>query len=335
MNSRYSVERFPDTTSNLALARRLFLNRLSECTRFPKYFEIETVHACNARCRMCTIHAWNRDKPSVMADSLFSKFADDVASQRDWIESICLNRDGEPTLDKRLPDRVAMLKDRGIRKVTLSTNGQLLDEEQAGALIEAGLDDIMISIDGITKEVFEGIRIGLDFHRVRENTLRLIRLRNEKRDAMNIRIRMVIQEANEHQVEAFLEYWKSKLNGSDDVYGMNCHTWGNQLANESEANVRRLADQPCVSPFSTMIVQSDGFVPLCGCDYNGAHCLGDFGTQTIQEIWRGEAYARLRERHATGRRNEVPMCRGCALWERKVHGQKKDNDRNGLETDET
>jgi hypothetical protein len=29
------------------------------------------------------------------------------------------------------------------------------------------------------------------------------------------------------------------------------------------------------------------------------------------------------------------MCRGCALWERKVHGQKKDNDRNGLETDET
>lgn len=115
---------------------------------------------------------------------------------------------------------------------------------------------------------------------------------------------------------------------------MKCHSWGNQLREEDEADVQRLADVPCVSPFSTMIIQSDGLVPLCGCDYNGSHCLGDFSKQSIQEIWQGTAYARLRRLHATGSRNEVAMCRGCSLWEREVHGQKKDNDRNGLKGDE-
>lgn len=197
---------FPDTPRNRALARRLFLDSLADCMRFPKYFEIETVHACNARCRMCTIHEWSRDKPTVMSGGLFRKYANDVQRQGDWIESICLNRDGEPTLDKRLPDRVALLKEHGIRKVTLSTNGQLLGESLAKALLEAGLDDIMVSIDGTTKEVFEGIRVGLDFHRVRENTLGLIRLRDEGRYPLNIRVRMVIQEENSHQVDSFLGY---------------------------------------------------------------------------------------------------------------------------------
>ena len=30
---------------------------------FPKYIEIETVNACNARCPMCTINDWERNYP--------------------------------------------------------------------------------------------------------------------------------------------------------------------------------------------------------------------------------------------------------------------------------
>ena len=30
--------------------------------RFPRYIEIETVHACNAKCDMCTINDWQREK---------------------------------------------------------------------------------------------------------------------------------------------------------------------------------------------------------------------------------------------------------------------------------
>ena len=39
---------------------------------YPKYVEIETVNACNARCPMCTINDWERNYP-VMRDNVFDK----------------------------------------------------------------------------------------------------------------------------------------------------------------------------------------------------------------------------------------------------------------------
>ena len=54
---------------------------------------------------------------------------------------------GEPLIRKNCATLVRMLKERpGIEKVTLTTNGVLL-EEQIADLAEAGLDDINISLD--------------------------------------------------------------------------------------------------------------------------------------------------------------------------------------------
>ena len=44
---------------------------------FPKYIEIETVNACNARCPMCTINDWERNYP-VMKDDVWNKVSDDI-----------------------------------------------------------------------------------------------------------------------------------------------------------------------------------------------------------------------------------------------------------------
>ena len=43
------------------LNRRIDLNSSYEgLLNYPKYVEIETVNACNARCPMCTINDWER-----------------------------------------------------------------------------------------------------------------------------------------------------------------------------------------------------------------------------------------------------------------------------------
>ena len=42
---------------------------------FPRFIEIETVNACNARCPMCTIADWQRKTPT-MKDALFRRIAD-------------------------------------------------------------------------------------------------------------------------------------------------------------------------------------------------------------------------------------------------------------------
>src|SRR6266480_4753996 len=101
---------------------------------FPSYLEIETVNACNARCPMCTIDDWTRAaKP--MSQSLFEKLAAELAEHADAVKRVSLYRDGEPLIDKRLPDRVALLKQGGIREVAISTNVSLLNAERSRALL--------------------------------------------------------------------------------------------------------------------------------------------------------------------------------------------------------
>ena len=83
---------------------------------YPKYVEIETVNACNARCKMCTINDWERNYPT-MKDDVFTKIADDLIENKRFLKRVSLYRDGEPLLDKKLPQRIKYLKDGGVENI--------------------------------------------------------------------------------------------------------------------------------------------------------------------------------------------------------------------------
>jgi radical SAM protein with 4Fe4S-binding SPASM domain len=68
---------------------------------------------------------------------------------------------GEPMLVKDLAQRVKYLKDRNIY-VLFNTNGTLLTKANGRALIEAGLDELRVSLDAAEAEVFQMVR-GKDF----------------------------------------------------------------------------------------------------------------------------------------------------------------------------
>lgn len=314
---------FSKNKTNTALAKRIFLNELQDCLYFPKYFEIETVNFCNARCIMCSIGDWKNRKNAVMNADLFSKFTDEVGNYKDWVETVCLSRDGEPTLDGQLVSRVRMLKLAGIKKVTFSTNGQLLARGLSEELIRVGLDDIMVSLDGITKETFEKIRQRLNYEIILKNTLELIRLRDALNPRMSIRLRMVVTDENQHEVGDWLRFWGSRVSQRDKVYAMPVHTWGNQLREESADLVKLYADKPCVSVFSTITMHVDGKIGLCCVDYSSKNLMGDFSKQSLKEIWTGEAFNKVRQLHTNGGRNEIALCRGCDLWDREYRIAKK------------
>ncbi|MBF0319229.1 MAG: radical SAM protein [Nitrospirae bacterium] len=306
---------YPQTDENQALAKRIFLKNLDDCIKFPKYFEIETVNACNARCVMCSVKEWTKRKDPIMRMDLFHKFVEEIKEYSGWVETVCLNRDGEPLLDKEVPKRIALLKEIGIRKVTLSTNGQLLTSETATRLIEADLDDIMVSIDGITKETFEKIRHGLNYDTVLENTLGLIRLRNSINPGMIIRIRMVVMPENMHEIEPWMKHWSKQIGKNDRIYAKPLHTWGNQV-NTVDANpdADDSAD-PCVSPFSSMVIHVDGTVPMCGIDFRNKYLMGNLEKESIREIWSGEGFSGIRMLHAQRKKNTIPFCYRCPIWE--------------------
>lgn len=299
------------------LLKRLGMKELSESYFFPKYLAIETCNNCNARCIMCPKGKKGTSSMQMMDKGLFDKILEEISFYADWVEMICLNSDGEPLLDQEIAQKIRRLKGIGVKHVNISTNGQLLTRHKIRELLESGLDDIRISLDGFTRETFEKVRRGLQYDVVKENILNLIEMRDETGSKMEIRLRMVELEENGNEREAWMEYWKKILQTTDKVQLMPMHTWSGKIAEETQQKIDYYAGRPCISVFSSFAINYDGMVQLCDSDVEQKVIMGDVAKHSIREIWQGEKFNLAREWHVSGQRNMIEICRGCDHWDRK------------------
>jgi len=297
------------------LVRRVSADeRYEDLLSFPRYIEIETVNACNARCPMCTIADWQRHTPT-MKDDLFKRIADEIIEHRDVVKRVGLFRDGEPLLDKKLPKRVAMLMDGGVKMTSICTNVSLLTEERSRALLEAGLGLIILSIDSLDKEVFESIRVRLKLEEVLENAHKFIELRDQIRPETQIYMRMIRQESNYDEWPTYEAFWRPKLAPNDKLYYHNIFNWGGQLDGfEAVAPTRELA-LPCVSLWSLLVIFGDGRVPLCNVDYNNKYPTGSVLENSIAELWQSKIMSEKRELHLSSKKGCISICKNCNVWD--------------------
>ena len=172
------------------ISTRLNLKSLNDAEYFPKYFQIETVRICNARCPFCAIDKWDKSVP-LMEDSLFEKIVSEFKNYTKWIEFVALQRAGEPLLDKKISQRVKLLKSIGIKKISMSTNASLLTENKAEELLKSGLDEIILSIDSIDKENYEKMRVGLKYENTITNIKNYFFIRDKINQKSTIRVRGV------------------------------------------------------------------------------------------------------------------------------------------------
>ena len=289
-------------------------SKINDLLRFPRFFEIETVNACNARCPMCTIDDWQRKTPT-MKDSLFNKIVDELREHSDTIQRVSLYRDGEPLLDKKLPKRVQLLKDNGIKQVSIATNVSLLNEKRSIDLLESGIDLVIMSIDSLDKNIFESIRARLDFDEVIENAKRFIELRDRISPNTRIWMRMIRQKSNIDEWPYYEQYWSKYLNKNDRIYYHNIFNWGGQLDGFSPVKSTYEPNLPCVSLWSLFVIFGDGKVPLCNVDYNNKFPLGDVTKSSIEEIWRSSLLNKYRDMHLGHKKDNISICQNCNVWD--------------------
>lgn len=118
---------------------------------------LDTTNACNLRCRMCyTADEGNRARQD-MSVPLYEKIAGQVFSKARFLYLGCAT---EPLLNNDFKRLVAITAKSGVPFVSLCTNGMLMTEEIADALIAGGFSEIIFSVDGATRETYEFIRRG-------------------------------------------------------------------------------------------------------------------------------------------------------------------------------
>ncbi|MCX7719395.1 MAG: radical SAM protein [Candidatus Sumerlaeaceae bacterium] len=136
-----------------------------------RYIHVEGSFLCNLECRMCP-RLVEGHAEGLMPFERFSRLFPIFP----YLDYVVLTGYGEPTLNPRLPEFVAAVRSRGPRP-RLTTNGTILSEEKARALLDAGIDNLHVSIDAGTKETFERVRAGARWERVLENSRRFNELR--------------------------------------------------------------------------------------------------------------------------------------------------------------
>ncbi len=264
--------------------------------RFPAVVRLETTNACNAKCIICPHREMHR--PIVTMDQgLYTRLIDECA--REGCREVHLHNFGEPLLDKRIEERIAYAKQKGIRRVKIFCNGSLLTPERSQRLIEAGLDEIKVSFDGATREEFERIRTPLKFDAVAENVIALVELRN----ALGSKLRVRVACCSTTDKAATMQLLEKKV---DKFAFGKLHNWGGQ--SEAKNGIRK----PCSRLWRTFTVLAGGEVALCCLDYDGQQILGrvDDG-RSILDVWNGPLYRSVRRYHREARQEEIPLCANC------------------------
>jgi len=295
---RSAVERTLLARSRL-VRRALLATGRDRAVVLPDIVQIESTNICNARCVFCPRGEMRR-RQGVMEDGLYRRIVDECAAL--GIRHVRLHNYGEPFVDRALPDKVAYAKERGIAEVGVISNGSLITEDVARAVIEAGLDAVNISVDASGRVVFEQTRVGLKYDQVIANVERLVRLKKELGRARPKLILSFVRQGNSADEEAFIVRWSAI---ADKVHVTDLHNWAGTLDARAEITY------PCYRQWLTFTILWDGRVSLCCADFDGRVVLGDLRTSTIREIWESDTYRQVRREQLES--GGPAICRSCDL----------------------
>lgn len=140
---------------------------------------IEPTSRCNLDCRTCMRNSWN-EPMGQMDSSLYHRILAEL-TERPKPPTIFFGGIGEPLSHPRIVDMVASAKKIGAR-VELISNGILLGEDMAPALLKAGLDYLWVSIDGAHPESYLDVRLGDHLPEIIDNLHRWQRLSDGRTD---------------------------------------------------------------------------------------------------------------------------------------------------------
>lgn len=118
----------------------------------PLYVKLKVFYGCNLKCEMC--NHWRETREPPVSPERFKAVIAELAEL--GTKKIHISG-GEPMLRPQIPELIDFATAHGI-KVTMTTNGTLIDKTRARQLVEAGLRGVNISIDSPIRRMHEKIR---------------------------------------------------------------------------------------------------------------------------------------------------------------------------------
>ncbi len=311
----------------------------------PTHYDVAVSVICNIKCPFCPRQTFGDEVVSgLMGREHFEPIVPHLeASQRTGLYGL-----GEPFLNKRFFEFLAAAKEQGTYCMT-SSHGMSLTDAMIERVIESGLDELCVSMDGATPRTFNFLRSGADFHTVVANVTKLLRRRDaEGRQTPRVHIACAVSKYNVWQMKAMVRLTHAM--GADRLAFSNLVLDHKEHAHASVAgsrifrfNLQRAMKEAerlgldcvyfyqkpfpwkkdpapppeegvrygCPSAWRQLIVERDGNLkPCCYLDTS----LGNSAERPMEEQFNSGAALALRRSFTEGRYLET--CKGCGQFSR-------------------
>ena len=274
---------------------------------------------CNFRCTYCAHSLGAKGfqdtygfAPETMTMETYRTAIDQLAEFPQRLKTLSLTGQGEPLLHPRLPDMVACAKEKGVsERIEFMSNGALLRQPLAQALVDAGLDCIRISLQGLSSEKYEqvcGVKLAFDQYVDQIAWL----YHHKKHCQVFVKILDVALEPGEE--ESFYRLFSPI---ADRVYVEQCRpvydgvSATERLSTQADRYGRAHAPRRvCPLCFFMLGIFPNGDVYPCETIYRPER-LGNVHTDRLVELWNGDRLHRFWTMQLEGRKNENPHCAKC------------------------
>ena len=302
--------------------------RLVKVSPYPFMINFELWNECNAQCTFCRtddgdIYDQNPSNegriPIPKGKMSLDLYKEIIEQAKDHILVAVLYVNGEPLMYKDLYEAIKFASDRKVATI-ISTNGELLTENNIKKLLDSGLDFLKIAISGFSQDIFTVQHRGCHIEKIKENMKNLARLRDEGRHKIIVMLDYIYYQYNAHEYELALAL-------GQELDFMVSRRPGNlfKLAEEHPELAKKEKPQPsspnlpindlCDWPWKVMTVNWNGDIFPC-CDYvvwndQKPNSTFEVGKSHIKEIWNGPTVTANRTVHLTEGRGGYEICSKC------------------------
>ncbi len=274
----------------------------SVATGRPAHLKIELTNYCNLACPICPHNQMQREV-GYMKPALFKKIIEEAAPE---LEFAYLHHLGESLFHGQIGELIRTGRASGAA-MGLSTNATFLDERKGRALLENGLDFLVVSIDGASAESYERARVGADFATTVENVRRFFALKESLGAATTVVVQMILTDGNHHEVERFAADWRD---AGAQVMIKRARDWAGQVQLKLHAP-EPILHTPCKMLWSELTILWDGAVVPCVNVFEHENVLGQLNSQSLDEIWNGAPMQALRAAHLRDAVDDIRVCNTC------------------------
>lgn len=288
----------------------------------PTTLSIEPTTSCNLRCPECPSGLRSFSRPTGMLESkLFERVIDQVKNHLTWLH---LYFQGEPFLNPKFFEMVELANQAGIFTST-STNAHYLQIEKVEAVLKSGLRQLIISVDGVTQEIYEEYRIGGDLKKVEKGLALLINEREKAgKNFPRVILQFLVTGQNEHQIPA-MKIW-AKAMKVDELQLKTTQIYdfenGSELipsdlgysryvpAGNGKWKLKKKIEDKCWRMWQGAVATWDGKIVPCCFDKDARHVMGELKINSLQEIWGADEYNSFRGQLLSDR-SQIEICRNC------------------------